>query len=96
MKAKSLTRIILALPFVAYSVNADGKKTTECTANIKSDAPARFIQMNQYYDSISFEARAFKNGILYYLGPRFNWVPEHALRNLSEGCKYLREWNPGS
>ena len=64
VKAKSLTSILLALPFAACSVNADINNTTECTASIKSDAPAEFIQMNPSFDPIPFKARAFKNGIL--------------------------------
>ncbi len=92
MKISLLTLLICT----TGSINAlHSEGLAECTANIKSDAPAEFSLMNQYYDPIPFKARAFKNGTLYYLGPRFHWVPEDALRNLSEGCKYLREWNPG-
>ena len=71
---------------------------TECTANIRHNAPEKHIffytrdrkVLDGKVDRIPFSSRHFKgDGKLYYRGPRYTFVPEEYLVNMSEGCKLL-------
>ena len=73
---------------------------TKCTANIRNDAPRKHIffsmrdgkVLDGRVDKIQFSSRNFKTDRkLYYRGPRYTWVPEEYLVNMSEGCKLLPE-----
>ena len=73
---------------------------TKCTANIRNDAPRKhmFFSMRDgkvldgRVDKIPFSSRNFKtDGKLYYRGPRYTWVQEEYLVNMSKGCKSLSE-----
>ena len=73
------------------------KPDDDCTANLKQDAPREFFS---YYkrgntlltteDLVTFYSRAFMdNDQLYYEGPRYSFIAEKHLENMSEGCKTL-------
>ena len=73
---------------------------TKCTANMRHDAPRKHLffsmrdgkVLNGRVDKIPFSSRNFKtDGKLYYRGPRYTWVPEEYLVNMSVGCKSLSE-----
>lgn len=103
--------VIAGVSFAAISggchaqVNQVGSihSKTECTANTRDGAQHTVFQtrdgkmLNGINDRITFMHRNFKSdGKLYYLGPRYVWVSEMDLVNMSEGCKLLTEFNPGS
>ncbi len=88
----------IAAPISPASINevAHAYSKQDCTANLKHNAPEEFFR---YYmrgktlltpeDRVTFTSRGFMNDQLYYEGPRYSFISEEYLQNMSEGCKSL-------
>ena len=95
---------IMLLTLSCASGEANTNTKNNCTAKLKHNAPEEFFS---YYkrekalltpeDLVTFYSRTFMDdGQLYYEGPRYSFIAEKHLKNISEGCKTLPMHKGGS